>query len=363
MKFRPGKDVLVIPAPPGADASDAEVTEWIERVRGANIGLEADELEAWAQRVRGFGADDYAEPIKGPPKSAEKEPAFEKITRSAGIEHALKLAEAIKSHERGEPLNRAQQVLLKDLDVDLLRRRLIDKNAELARTIAMKEGQLAEVKDRYKEVIGAYRRNAVSDIAAAWGDLCKHIRAKKNWNQRQIGALLGVRQATVSRWELGLSAPDPASRSKLIAVARDLEIDHSLSHDEAKVEFIQLSLRITGIRNVVRMDAERGWETTRAIAFVPPTSRSEGTRAILVATDALGPRYDIGDVIIVGGIYAPADMLDIECLALLDDETLAFGVVRRVGNDFFLDRGQDLPRIRTVAPVVTVIRSIASTLA
>ncbi len=48
--------------------------------------------------------------------------------------------------------------------------------------------------------------------------ICKAIRICKSLNQRQLADLVGVKQATVSRWEKGLSTPDILSFLRIMAL-------------------------------------------------------------------------------------------------------------------------------------------------
>jgi transcriptional regulator with XRE-family HTH domain len=51
---------------------------------------------------------------------------------------------------------------------------------------------------------------------------CKAIRNRRELNQRDLADLLNVRQATVSRWEKGLSSPDVRSFFRIINLMVDI---------------------------------------------------------------------------------------------------------------------------------------------
>ncbi len=48
-----------------------------------------------------------------------------------------------------------------------------------------------------------------------WADRIVRLRAARGWKQAALAELMGVDQATVSRWERGLQSPDVASRRRL----------------------------------------------------------------------------------------------------------------------------------------------------
>jgi transcriptional regulator with XRE-family HTH domain len=369
-KLRPGTDeVVVIPAPPGPDAEDAEVKAWIDRVQGAGVGLEGEELEAWADRVRGKAH----EPRQAAKSGYLLNKEF-KISKD-DMQKIMQLFLTI-SAKKDTPAFDAfkKNITLKDLDVALFQQVMQDRDSsvnEAFRRRLVKRGDTSLIRDTeeasnyFKQF--ADQRQPVSMIAAAWGDLCKSVRQKKDWNQRQIAAVLGVRQATVSRWEVGLSAPDAASRSKLIALAREVGVDHDLPAEEAKIEFLQISLSIKNRGEVAPFDQQ---SEKSSIPFVPISTRGEGTRAIIVKTNDLLPRYERGDVLVVGAAFDPAEMVLRECLVTRADGSYAFGLIRKLANHAFavgedindaFTVGEDLngPPIVNAFPVLTVIREVA----
>jgi len=66
------------------------------------------------------------------------------------------------------------------------------------------------------------------DLKEVEGDLrampfiCKAIRICKGLNQRELADLVGVRQATISRWEKGLSTPDVLSFLRIMALKEEI---------------------------------------------------------------------------------------------------------------------------------------------
>lgn len=60
----------------------------------------------------------------------------------------------------------------------------------------------------------------IDALIAAIPHICKQVRKERDMTQRDLADYIGVKQATVSRWELGLSAPDTLSLCKLINLAR-----------------------------------------------------------------------------------------------------------------------------------------------
>lgn len=60
-----------------------------------------------------------------------------------------------------------------------------------------------------------------------WPSILTEVRQLHHLSQAGLGALLGVRQATVSRWESGLDTPAPQSRRKLLMLYRSARLDRS----------------------------------------------------------------------------------------------------------------------------------------
>jgi transcriptional regulator with XRE-family HTH domain len=75
-------------------------------------------------------------------------------------------------------------------------------------------------------------------FAGQVSELCLATRAKHSINQRDLANMLECRQATVSRWELGLSVPDFYVMRKLIGLFKtdDLDVKRVRRWKRAKTE-------------------------------------------------------------------------------------------------------------------------------
>lgn len=378
-KFKAEPGTIQFSKPPGPGATEAEIEAWKDSVRALDLGLDERAIDAMVERAH---------------KAEERERRLALFEQRAGFPidpmiasndaslAALELAVAIMMSDQGRELGPDQVELLEQFarkrnkkDAGLgqglgVARLYVEEGREksLNERIAQALGRLAYLNENFEEHYhNPERRTDIqSNLARTFGQISALIREKKNWNQREIASVLGVRQATVSRWELGQSAPEGTARVKLIALARDtLSGQGDLPDNEASVSFIEISLRAgRGGAVTAIIPGDRRVKTPAAIPFVQPIARTQTTRAILIDTDEFKPRYDRGDVVVAVGrrSWKPSDVDGLECYVELIDGSMLLGVVTSQGDnrvDFYVEGHPNAPAIVHASPVVTVVRAVA----
>lgn len=68
--------------------------------------------------------------------------------------------------------------------------------------------------------IDANKRDGLSGEALYWANLCRKMRLSLNLTQKEMAVRLGINQATLSRWERGLTEPQFESRELIQAMAQ-----------------------------------------------------------------------------------------------------------------------------------------------
>jgi len=68
---------------------------------------------------------------------------------------------------------------------------------------------------------------AMKGFQVNWGMILTEVRQLHYLSQADLATLLGVSQATVSRWESGLDTPSQPKRQKLLALYRTAKLDRS----------------------------------------------------------------------------------------------------------------------------------------
>ena len=68
--------------------------------------------------------------------------------------------------------------------------------------------------------VDLHERNGLNGEAQYWTNLCRQLRLSLNLTQKEMAARLGINQATLSRWERGLTEPQFESRELIQALAQ-----------------------------------------------------------------------------------------------------------------------------------------------
>ena len=148
------------------------------------------------------------------------------------------------------------------------------------------------------------------------------IMKQRSLNQTQLGDMLGVTQATVSRWFKG-SEPEGPTREAINNLFDELQKEAGVGGGDT----VKLKGRVGAGAEIYAIDSGE-WEDVEA-----PSDYTDSTVAVEVSGDSMYPAYEDGTLLYYSKLLPPEDMINKRCVVQLASEKIFVKILRKGSAD------------------------------